>query len=228
MKQRKPNAVRVFLVDDHPIVRRGFQLLLGMEPDLEVCGDADNAPEALASILQMQPDVAIVDLSLRASSGMDLVKQLRTQCPKIKILVFTMKAEQLYAERALRAGANGYMTKEEGAEKAISAVRELMQGKTYLSPQLTASIMSRLSYGRDERRSIDLLSDRELEILELIGNGLASRQIADQLRLSIKTVESHREHIKLKLGLKRANELTQFAFNWTNRPQDLGGERPQR
>jgi DNA-binding NarL/FixJ family response regulator len=217
MKQGKPNAVRVFLVDDHPIVRRGFQLLLGMEPDLEVCGDADNAPEALAGILRTQPDVVIVDLSLRVGSGLDLIKQLRAQCPKLNILVFTMHAEQLYAERALRAGANGYMTKEEGAEKAIGAVRDLMQGKPYLSPQLTAAIMSRLSFGRDEREAIDLLSDREIEILELIGNGLASRQIADQLRLSMKTVESHREHIKLKLGLKRANELTQFAFNWVSR-----------
>jgi DNA-binding NarL/FixJ family response regulator len=227
MKKAKANAVKVFLVDDHPIVRRGFQLLLGMEPDLEVCGDADDAPEALAMILQLKPDVAIVDLSLRTSSGLDLVKQLRLQCPKIKILVFTMKAEQLYAERALRAGANGYMTKEEGAEKAISAVRELMQGRTYLSPQLTAAIMSRLSYGREERQAIDLLSDRELEILELIGNGLGSRQIAEQLRLSMKTVESHREHIKLKLGLKRANELAQFAFNWVNRAPDSTGQQKQ-
>ena len=129
------SKVRVFLVDDHPIVRRGFQLLLGMEPDLMVCGEADSGPAALQKILALKPDVAIVDLSLKASSGLELIKQLRAQALKLKLLVFTMRDEGIYAERALRAGADGYITKEEGTEKAIEAIRVLMQGKRYLSDE---------------------------------------------------------------------------------------------
>ena len=124
------SKVRVFLVDDHPIVRRGFQLLLSLEPDLMVCGEADSGPVALEKILALKPDVAIVDLSLKSSSGLDLIKQIRAQRSRTKILVFTMRGEIIYAERALRAGANGYITKDEGTEKAIEAIRLLMQGKT--------------------------------------------------------------------------------------------------
>jgi DNA-binding NarL/FixJ family response regulator len=211
------SKVRVFLVDDHPIVRRGFQLLLSLEPDLMVCGEADNGPAALQKILALKPDVAIVDLALKASSGLDLIKQVRAQLSRMKILVFTMREEIIYAERALRAGANGYITKEEGTEKAIEAIRLLMQGKTCFSQPVADAMMARLT-GKSSRAggSLESLSDRELEVLDLIGNGHGSREIAQRLRISIKTVESHREHIKTKLGLKSASELVKYAYNWVN------------
>jgi DNA-binding NarL/FixJ family response regulator len=215
----KPAAskIRVLLVDDHPIVRRGFQLLLSLEPDLTVCGEADNGPAALEKILALKPDVAIVDLSLKSSSGLDLIKQVRAQRSRVKLLVFTMRAESIYAERALRAGANGYITKEEGAEKAIEAIRLLMQGKTCFSLPVAEAMMARLSgKALPAGPSFESLSDRELEVLELIGDGHGSREIAQRLHVSIKTIESHREHIKTKLGLKSAAELVNYAFNWVN------------
>jgi DNA-binding NarL/FixJ family response regulator len=210
---RKP---RVFLVDDHPIVRRGFQLLLGLEGEFTVCGEADNGPEALQKMIELKPDVAIVDLSLKSSTGLDLIKQVRNHLTEMKILVFTMRAEGIYAERALRAGANGFITKEEGAEKAIEAIHLLLQGKTYVSPQLTDYMMSRLLVSPSGVAPVESLSDRELEILELIGKGSGTRQIAEKLGLSLKTIESHREHIKTKLGLKSASELVNYAHNWVN------------
>ena len=214
-KTETRSTTRIFLVDDHPIVRRGFHLLLGLERDLTVCGEADSGPVALQKILALKPNVAIVDLSLKSSSGLELIKQLHAQCPKLKILVFTMRAESIYAERALRAGAHGYLTKENGTEKAVEAIRLLMQGKTCFSQPLADAMMSRMM-GRNpsSESSFESLSDRELEVLEMIGNGLSSRAIAEKLHLSIKTIESHREHIKTKLGLSGAAELTSYAFNW--------------
>jgi len=206
---------RVFLVDDHPIVRRGFQLLLSLEPDLMVCGEADNGPAALQKILALKPDVAIVDLSLKGSNGLELIKQLRSQSLKLKLLVFSMRDEGIYAERALRAGADGYITKEEGTEKAIQAIRLLMQGKRYLSDKVAEKMMDTLmGNSSGAEGAVESLGDRELEVLELIGAGLGSREIAEKLHLSIKTIESHREHMKTKLGLTRAPELVSYAFNW--------------
>jgi len=209
------SKIRVFLVDDHPIVRRGFQLLLGMEPDLMVCGEADSGPAALEKIIALKPDVAIVDLSLKASNGLELIKQIRAQSLKLKLLVFTMRDEGIYAERALRAGADGYITKEEGTEKAIQAIRVLLGGKRYLSDKMADKMMESLvGNGPRGEGAVESLSDRELEVLELMGSGLGSREIATKLRLSIKTIESHREHLKAKLGLTRASELVSYAFNW--------------
>ncbi len=189
--------------------------MLSMEPDFAVCGDADCGAVALDKIVSVKPDVAIIDLSLKSSSGLELIKQLRAQLPELRILVFTMHGEVLYEERALRAGANGYVTKEQGTDKAIEAIRLLMQGKTFFSPMLSDLVLTRMA-GRTSAplSSIDLLSDRELEILEAIGQGLGSRQIAERLKLSSKTVQSHREHIKTKLGLGRASELVNYAYNW--------------
>ncbi len=206
---------RIFIVDDHPIVRRGFQLLLSLEPDLMVCGEADSGPAALQKILALKPDVAIVDLALKGTSGLELIKQLRAQALNLKLLVFTMRDEGIYAERALRAGADGYITKEEGAEKAVEAIRLLMQGKRYVSEKLAEKMVDKLvGTSAGPQAAIEVLSDRELEVLELIGKGLGSREIAEKLHLSIKTIESHREHIKAKLGLARATELVSYAFNW--------------
>ena len=217
--------VRVFLVDDHPIVRRGFQLLIALEPDMTVAGEADTGPAALEAITALKPDIAIVDLSLKSSSGLDLIKQLRVRLPRLKMLVFTMRDEGLYAERSLRAGANGYITKEEGTEKAIEAIRLLMQGKNYVSERMAAKMVNRyIGEGEPDTTSIDRLSDRELEVLEWIGRGLGSREIAEKLHVSIKTIESHREHIKDKLGLSRGSELAKYAFDWLRtRDAELGG-----
>ena len=211
-----PGKYRVFLVDDHPIVRRGFQLLISLENDLMVCGEADSGPAGLEKILQTRPDVAIVDLTLKTSSGLELIKQLHIHCPKLKVLVFSMRDEGVYAERALRAGAHGYITKEEGTEKAIEAIRVLMAGRRFLSERMSARMMDKMLGGAQTENSLDSLSDREMEVLELIGNGSSSRQIAERLHLSIKTVESHREHLKTKLGLTRSSELVNYAFTWAH------------
>jgi len=215
VKVKALTKTRVFLVDDHPIVRRGFQLLISMEPDLMVCGDADSGQGALEKILAVKPHVAVIDLTLKSSSGLELIKQLRAHSADLKILVFTMHGEPIYEERALRAGANGYITKEQGTEKAIEAIRLLLQNKTLFSPSLAETVLARMS-GRapTPADSIELLSDREIEVLDAIGNGLGSREIAQKLHLSTKTVQSHREHIKTKLGLARASELVNYAYNW--------------
>jgi DNA-binding NarL/FixJ family response regulator len=185
-----------------------------------VCGEADNGSEALKKLLALKPDVAIVDLTLKTSSGLELIKQLHSHLPKLKILVFTMRDEGVYAERALRAGASGYITKEEGTEKAIEAIRVLMQNKPYLSENIAAKIVGNLT-GRASQSpfAIESLSDRELEVFQLIGTGLSSREIAEQLHVSIKTIESHREHIKEKLALKGASELAKAAFSWSHSQQ---------
>ncbi|MCX6925572.1 MAG: response regulator transcription factor [Verrucomicrobia bacterium] len=209
------SKIRVFLVDDHPIVRRGLQLLLSMEPDLVVCGESDGGPEALQKMLALKPDAAIIDLSLKEGSGLELIKQLRAQSQKMKVLVFSMRDEAIYAQRALRAGADGYLTKEDGSEKAIQAIRLLMQGKRYLSEKVSESLMEALmGQTQPHDGGAEPLTDRELEVLELIADGLGSRVIAEKLHLSIKTIESHREHMKAKLGLSRATELVSYAFNW--------------
>jgi DNA-binding NarL/FixJ family response regulator len=215
-KRVNGSKTQVFLVDDHPIVRRGFQLLLSLESDLAVCGEADSGPVALDKVLALKPDVVIVDLSLKASSGLELIKQLRAQSVNAKLLVFTMQDEGIYAERALRAGADGYITKEEGTEKAIAAIRLLMQGKRYVSDHLAEKMMDKLTGNAGAETAIETLTDRELEVLQHIGHGLGSREMAEKLHLSIKTIESHREHIKSKLGLTRATELVNYAFSWVH------------
>lgn len=166
-------------------------------------------------MLSDPPDVAVVDLSLKSSTGLDLIKQLCNSSPKVRILVFSMRDESIYAERALRAGAAGYITKEEGAEKAIEGIRLLMSGKPCLSDRLTIRMIERMTgSGTQAKQSIDALTDRELEVLQFIGEGVATKDIAKRLNLSGKTIESHREHIKEKLGLKSATELVSYAHNW--------------
>lgn len=207
---------QVFLVDDHPIVRRGFQLLVSLESDLVICGEAENASVALRKIQELKPDLAIIDLALKSSSGLDLIKQLRSLCPEVKLLVFTMHDEPLYADRVLKAGAHGYITKEEGTEKAIEAVRHLLSGRAYVSSHIKERMMEAMTgFAKTTTTgTLESLSDREIQVLELIGNGFGSSEIARHLNLSVKTVESHREHIKSKLGLKRAPELVQYAYSW--------------
>ncbi|MCC7374199.1 MAG: response regulator transcription factor [Verrucomicrobiales bacterium] len=215
MKGHQPKA-RIYLVDDHPIVRRGFQLLLSIDRDMVVCGEAESAEIALAQIPDLNPDLAVVDLGLRTSSGLDLIKQLRQICPKVKLLVFSMHDEPLFAERALRAGAQGYITKEEGTERALEAIRAVLAGRTFVSERLASRVLETMTApGNDSKEgSVESLSDRELQVFEMIGRGLASTDIAERMHISIKTVESHRQHIKTKLGIRRANELHQQAFAW--------------
>jgi DNA-binding NarL/FixJ family response regulator len=210
------SKVKIFLVDDHPVVRQGIKLLVHQESDLEVCGDADSTQEALRSIEKLQPDVAVIDLSLKDSNGLELIKDLRIRCPKLLILVLSMHDESFYAERVMRAGARGYITKDEGAEKVIEGIRRLLKGEAYLSDKMASKMIYKLVDGRSAqtRSSVDCLTDRELEIFELIGSGLGTREIAEKLHLSVKTIESHREHIKDKLKLDGATELLKHAIQW--------------
>jgi DNA-binding NarL/FixJ family response regulator len=220
MAAKKPAAVskkaRIFLVDDHPIVRRGLQFLLGMEPTMTVCGEAESGREALEKIQALQPDAVVVDLTLKESSGLDLLKDLRNRFPKVKVLVFSMHNELFYAERVLRGGAHGYITKEEGTEKAVEALRAILQGRKFVSESVTSRLLDTLTgpISGTQGPSVDRLSDRELEVLQMLGSGLGTRAIAEKLKLSVKTIESYREHIKTKLALSGAVELTSYAFKW--------------
>ena len=213
----------VLIVDDHPIVRQGLKLLIDQEPDLIVCGEAENARSVLPAIHDLKPSIAVIDLSLGRDSGIELIKTIRLQHPDLPLLVLSMHDETLHAERALRAGAKGYIMKQEAPEKVIIAIRQVLQGKIYVSDAMGAKLLNKLiDSSRDEPSSpIELLSDRELQVFQLLGRGLGTRQVADQLNVSIKTVEAYRANIKEKLNLKGSAELVQHAIHWV-----LSGELP--
>ena len=201
-------------MDDHPIVRQGLALLINRELDMIVCGEADGAPSALQLIPAVSPDVIVLDISLDGPDGLDLLKSIRAKDPVLPVLVLSMHDESSYAERSLRAGANGYIMKQEATEKVLVAIRRILQGKVYLSERLTNRMLEKYVYGTTSSQNDPLakLSDRELEVFRLIGAGHGTRQIADELHVSIKTVESYQAHIKLKLGLRNARELLQHAI----------------
>jgi DNA-binding NarL/FixJ family response regulator len=205
---------RIMLVDDHPVLRQGLVQLINTEPDLSVCGQYEDAAQAFAALPALCPDLAIIDLSLKGSSGLELVKNSRACFPKLRILVLSMHDESLYAERVLRAGATGYIMKQEASEKVLEAIRQVLGGGVYLSEKMGAKLMHQLIGGKAAGRgsSLEQLSDRELEVFGLIGQGKSTRQIAEHLCLSVKTIESHRAHIKEKLHLKDANELVHTAI----------------
>jgi len=207
-------GLKVMLVEDHPVMREGLAQMIKQEPDLSVCGEFEDAAHAFAAIPTMLPDLAIVDLSLKGSSGLELLKNARATYPKLRILVLSMYDESLYAERALRAGASGYIMKQEAAEKVMDAVRRVIGGGVYLSEKMGAKLVNQFigSKSPGNKSSLEQLSDRELEVFELIGQGKGTRQIAEHLRLSVKTIESYRAHIKEKLKLKNANELVHTAI----------------
>lgn len=213
--------VPVLLIDDHPLFRQGLAHLINQEGDLIVCGEASDAKEALDLIRATHPRIAVVDITLRESSGLDLLKRLRGQWPELLLLVVSMHDELLYAPRALRAGAQGYVMKREAAEHVMSAIRTLLAGGTYLSREVQAQILAATSESESEEHTspVDLLSDREFEVFQMLGQGLGTRQIAQQLHLSVRTIEAHREHIKKKLGLQTANELMSFAIHWAQAEQ---------
>lgn len=206
---------RIVIVDDHPLFRKGLEQLIDSTDDgLAVCGEANNAAEALTVIRQLKPDLAIVDLSLPGANGIELIKNIRAEFSKLPILVLSMHDESLYALRALRAGAQGYVMKEEALEKVIGAIRGVFAGQPYLSPDMSAKLITSFANGKGESNLTDKLSDRELEILELIGKGRDVREIAKLLHLSPKTVETHRAHIKEKLNLANARQVARYAVQW--------------
>ncbi len=207
---------RIFIVDDHPIVRRGLTQLIDQEADLVVCGEAENAEMALELLKKAKPDLAIVDISLRGIDGFELTKLIRARFEHIPVLVVSMHDESLFAERALRVGARGYIMKQEAIEKMMEAIRKVLRGELYVSERVSASIVKKFVDGKAEGLSSpdELLSDREIEVFQLIGQGYGTKQIADQLHVSIKTVESYRAKIKEKLGLKNATELVKHAIHW--------------
>ena len=206
---------RIFIVDDHPVFREGLVVLVKQEADLVVCGEADSAPQALAAIDGLKPDLVLADIGLAGKSGLELVKDLRATLPEIAVLVISMHDETLYAERVLRAGGRGYIMKQEGPEKMLQAIRRVLDGQIYLSGKMSVRILDAFSDRRAKSNSpIARLTDRELEILQLIGRGKDSHAIAGLLHLSFKTVDAHRGHIKEKLELKNGTELICFAARW--------------
>jgi DNA-binding NarL/FixJ family response regulator len=208
---------RVLIVDDHPIVRQGLKGLISQAPDLVVCGEAETIFDTLKAIEQLKPDVAVIDISLnKGESGVDLIKDIRIRHPNLPVLTLSMYDEAIYAERVLRAGGRGYVTKDEAAEHVLQAIRQVLKGQIFLSERMSAKMLSKLVGDRTETTglSVDRLSDRELQIFELIGRGVSTRMIAETLHLSVKTVESHRANIKEKLQIDNTTELLQQAIHW--------------
>lgn len=207
---------RVVIVDDHPPMRHGLAQLINQEPDLKTCGEAGNIPEALKMVEDLKPDIIIVDMGLKDASGLDLLKDLKRGFPNLPALVLSMQNESLYAERALRAGARGYIMKEETTENVVNALRQVLSGEVYLSDKMSKRILNQVADGNsgNGKSSVENLSDRELEVFQLIGQGYQSRQVAQKLHLSVKTIESYREHIKIKLNLENATQLVQTAIQW--------------
>jgi DNA-binding NarL/FixJ family response regulator len=201
-------------VDDHPIVRQGLGLLINREPDLVVCGEAEDAPSALQRMTSAQPDLMVIDISLDGPDGLELLKTIRLKEPILPVLILSMHEESTYAERSLRAGANGYIMKQEATERVLVAIRRILEGKVYLSERLTNKMLEQFVHGAGSSKNNPLmtLSDRELEVYRLIGVGHGTRQIADELHVSVKTVESYQAHIKEKLSLRNARELVQHAI----------------
>ena len=202
-------------MDDHPLVREWLTNLINQQPDLKVCGEAENAPAALTAIPAARAELAMVDLNLANSSGIELIKDLKDLHPGVPVLVLSMHDESLYAERVFRAGARGYVNKRETANKVIEAIRRVLDGKLYIGEKTAEILAGRAMRGQAaDRSAIEMLSDRELQVFQLIGRGHGTRQIAGELCISAKTVESYRAHIKIKMDLKNAHELTQHAVHW--------------
>jgi DNA-binding NarL/FixJ family response regulator len=210
---------RIFVVDDHAIVRQGLSLLINQEADLTVCGSAKDASSALEGIVRLRPDLLILDISLEGPDGLDLLKSVRLHDEAIPVLILSMHDEALYAERALRAGANGYIMKQAATDGLLVAIRRLLSGEIYVSDRMAARMLRQFAghAAPNSRSPIEELSDRELEVFRLIGKGHGTREIADSLHLSVKTVESYQAHLKEKLSLKNSRELVQHAVQWLAR-----------
>jgi DNA-binding NarL/FixJ family response regulator len=210
------SKIKIFLVDDHPLVREWLTNLIQNQSDLVICGEAEDAPAALRAISTTKPDVAIVDITLKHGSGIELIKSLKAVEPGIAVIVLSMHDERLYAERALRAGARGYIMKRETAKKVITAIREVLAGKIHMSENLSASFAQKFVDGHlpSSGSLVEQLSDRELEVFQLLGKGYETRRVAEMMNVSMKTVQAHCAHIKEKLKLTNAAELLREAVRW--------------
>ncbi len=207
----------ILIIDDHPIMRQGLAQLIENEPDLAVCGEADDAFKGLGAVKTLQPNLVLADISLPGRNGLELIKDIQAMHPEVMVLVISMHDESLYAERVLRAGGRGYVMKQEGGRRIIQAIRQVLDGQIYVSEKMSAKILEIFSGRRSASTSsrVEDLTDREFEVFRLIGNGMATREIADLLHLSVKTVEVHRANIKGKLNLRTATELIRHAVRWT-------------
>ncbi|MBP7141735.1 MAG: response regulator transcription factor [Opitutaceae bacterium] len=211
-----PGRRRILLVDDHPFMRAGLAQLIDRQPDLAVCGEAGNPAEALRALPALKPDLVLTDLTMPGRGGLEFIKDMLAAAPSLAVLVVSMHDEIVYAERALRAGARGYVMKEAGGDKLLAAIRQVLDGEVHVSPRITARILDALSGTRPRGSTspIQKLTDREFEIFQLIGHGKSTREIAAQLHLSSKTIDVHRSHIKEKLGLKDVTSLVRHAVRW--------------
>jgi DNA-binding NarL/FixJ family response regulator len=219
-------TVRIALIDDHALVVEGLAALIAKHPDLEVCGEADNAKDAVELVGRTQPHVAIVDISLKNSSGIDLITRLKSRFSSVKVIVSSMHDELVYAERALQAGAMGYVHKQQGSEKIIDAIRCVMEDRIFVSEEVSNRLLARAAKkGIDmERSPVESLSNRELQVFELIGQGYSTRKIAERLHLSTKTIDTYRQNIKVKLNLSDAAEVNHYAAQWVLNEQHQPGQ----
>jgi DNA-binding NarL/FixJ family response regulator len=222
---RKSDATRILVVDDHPLLRRGISEVIDQEKDLTVVGEAADASRALTAIENTKPDLVLVDITLNGASGIELLKNIKARFPKLKVLMFSMHDESVYAHRALRAGASGYIMKEEGTEKVLTALHKVLRGEVYLSERLSSRMLHRMVRGQEQPPSspVEDLTDRELEIFSLIGHGYGTKPIAQTLHLSVKTIETHRAHIKEKLNLRNAADLVHHAIQWVQSDRVFSG-----
>jgi DNA-binding NarL/FixJ family response regulator len=208
---------RVLIVDDHPAVREALAFRIGRQSDLQVCGEAADMGDALRLVADTQPDVAVVDISLKSGNGIDLIKRIKDRNEHVRMVVWSMHSESLYAERALRAGALGYVNKDQATDTIVEAIRRVLAGKVYLSDAMTERLLQRAVGGEAIavlRSPVDVLADRELEVFRLIGAGVKTTDIAEQMHLSIKTIETYRDRIRKKLDLKDGTELAHYATQW--------------
>jgi DNA-binding NarL/FixJ family response regulator len=215
MNQRR--RTQILVVDDHPIVRLGIRQMLAGEPDLEVCAEAESADAAMQLLASARPDLAIVDLSLTEGTGLELIRSLRESTPTLPVLVLSMHDEALFAERVLRAGARGYIMKRQAITGLVAAIRQVLAGGIYVSEGMAQAVLERLGHEASPDNPLANLTDRELEVFELIGRGLSTSAIAERIGVSIKTIETYRSNIKTKLNLKDATDLIRFATTWTER-----------
>lgn len=221
----RETLAQVVVVEDHPMFREQLTHLINKQPDMTVCTEADNAADGLAAIERHRPSLAIIDITLKGSSGLELLKDLRAQGIKVPVLVLSMHAESLYAERALRAGANGYITKDEASAKVMTAIRQVIGGEIYLDPRFMKRVVSQVlvNPGSDEAAPLKRLTDRELAVFELIGEGRTTREIGLRLRVSVATIETYRARIKEKLGLENAGQLHAKASGWVHERHAVAG-----
>jgi DNA-binding NarL/FixJ family response regulator len=217
MKAEKAKKVRILIVDDHPMTRAGLVHLINHQPEMVVDGEAEDAAQALTLLTSRRPDLMLIDITLPGKSGLELIKDVRAILPDLPMLVLSMHDESLYADRVLRAGARGYITKHEGGDKLMGAIRHVLSGRIYVSESMSAHILEIFSGGQTmiDRSSIQKLSDREFEVFEALGEGLSSHEIAKKLHLSAKTVDAHRANIKTKLKINTTAELISFSARWT-------------